>query len=151
MESEEQILYLVGVDSKEKTEKAEIVRNLIAKSKPANVLLELCDERFEQRFNDVMQHPNYKYSINNVHTVIDEDHALLSEISPFPAEDLPWLLAIDTCSFRLGQCKSHLADRDYKLTQKRLKSKIKLLDIVEAETNQIPEASSKALDSSGES
>ena len=93
---------MVGVKPQETTQKAEIVRNLVAKSKSKHLLLELCDERFENRFDSVMQHPNYQFSINNVHTVIDEDHSLLEEVSPFPISDLPILLAIDTCSFRLG-------------------------------------------------
>lgn len=37
-----------------------------------NVVLELCDERFEEELNQVIQHPNYDRTFSTVHRILDE-------------------------------------------------------------------------------
>ena len=48
------------------------IRNLIKEIQADNVVLELCDERFEEELNQVIQHPNYDRTFSTVHRILDE-------------------------------------------------------------------------------
>lgn len=46
-------------------------------------------------------------------------------------KELEYLVAIDICSFRLPQCRSVLGDRSWSITQKRLRAKMRLSEVLD--------------------
>lgn len=123
---------MVGVNNKSVDyDNIKLTHDLIKDSKPKNVVIEMCDQRYNEGLDPLIKSPNYDYAINEVYNAIKEDAKSLEYRSPFDLEDLEYLIGIDLCSYRMSSCRSVLGDRDYKITKKKLRSKIKLLDILE--------------------
>jgi len=68
--------------------------------------------------------------MENAHWILDHEPELLLTDSGFDCRDLDYLIALDTCNFRMSNCNWVLGDWDYRITKKKLKAKIKLLDVV---------------------
>ena len=45
---------------------AALVRDFIKELQPEEIVLELCDERFESEIRDILSHPNYDKTMNKV-------------------------------------------------------------------------------------
>lgn len=84
--------------------RVKMIADFIKDSKPQNVVVELCDERFNTFFNDVMKHPKYEMLIDKFYQVLhnEEKAKLLSEKSNLiDVKGLEYLIAIDFCSYRM--------------------------------------------------
>ena len=93
-------------------------------------MLELCEERFQEELQQIIQHPNYDRTLTTVHRFLDErpERLLKYDQVALDAGSFEILVAFDTCSFR-SPCKSLFGDRDFSITQKRFQAKSKLLDL----------------------
>jgi len=130
LESFNKKVFVVGVEG-ENAENVEIVRNLIKDLRPGSVVLELCQTRYKEVYEPILQHPGYEHTMKRVNQYIDDaDIAGLTDYKSIALKDLEYLVAIDMCSFRIPYCKTVLGDRLQTITQKRLKSKILMRDVM---------------------
>lgn len=106
------------------------LRNLIKESQADNVVLELCDERFQEEMNHIVQHPNYDRTFSTVHRILDENPEKLLKYDQIALDQgsFELLVAFDTCQYR-SPCSAILGDRDFSITQKRFQAKLKLLEV----------------------
>ena len=51
---------------------AAMVRDFIRDVGAENVVLELCDERYEDEFYEIISHPNYDKTFNQVHKLLNQ-------------------------------------------------------------------------------
>lgn len=49
---------------------AAIIRDFCREIQPEQVVLELCDERYEEELQDIVTHPNYDRTMNHVHKLL---------------------------------------------------------------------------------
>ena len=111
-----------------------MIADFIKDSKPQNVVVELCDERFNTFFNDVMKHPKYEMLIDKFYQILhnEEKAKLLSEKSNLiDIKGLEYLIAIDFWSYRMLRWRSVLGDRNWSITTKRMKAKNRLSSLIE--------------------
>ena len=101
---------------------AAMIRDFIKDVGAENVVLELCDERYEDELYEIISHPNYDRTFNQVHKVLSQKRPqrLLKFEDQISVNqgNFEFLVGLDTCSYRT-QCKTVLGDRDLSLTQKR--------------------------------
>ena len=50
---------------------AAMIRDFIREVAAENVVLELCDERYEDEFYEIISHPNYDKTFNQVHKLLN--------------------------------------------------------------------------------
>lgn len=50
---------------------SQLIRNVIKDLQAENVVLELCDERYEEELSDIMGNPNYDRTLAQVHRFLD--------------------------------------------------------------------------------
>ena len=96
-------------------------RNLIRDIKPENVVVELCDERYDSWYYDIISHPNYDNTISDIHYLLDKENITdLLKYQNFNVSEgnAEYLIGIDVCSYRLP-CKTLMGDRDFNITRKR--------------------------------
>lgn len=113
-----------------------LIRNLIKEVKPEVVLLEMCNERYEHWFFDAISHPNYDHTLMDVHRVLNTGNpsALLAykgmDLSK-SSSHLEFLVGLDQCSYRNmpALCQTVFGDRSIKITNKRYKSKVSMLEV----------------------
>jgi len=112
------------------------VNNFIRESQPNNVVVELCDERFNNHYNAVMKHPKYEAIIEKFYKILDDEEKVkkLGQKSDLiELKEMEYLLGVDICSFRIPRCRSILGDRNWSITQKRLRAKLRLSDLLTEE------------------
>ena len=111
---------------------AAMIRDFIKEVGAENVVLELCDERYEDELYEIISHPNYDRTFNQVHKVLSQKRPqrLLKFEDQISVNqgNFEFLVGLDTCSYRT-QCKTVLGDRDLSLTQKRFQAKAHLLEL----------------------
>jgi hypothetical protein len=126
-------VYVIGVGTKENLENIRLVKNFVTESKPENLVVELWDERFNSRYNDVMKHPKYEPIMEKFYKIIEDEERVkkLSDRSDLiELFEMEYLIGIDIWSFRLPKCRSVLGDRKFSITQKRMKAKERLSDLL---------------------
>ena len=102
--------------------------------KPETVVLEMCQDRYEHWFYDAISHPNYDHTLTDIHKILSSDtpEHLLSykniDLSK-SSTHLEFLVGLDECSYRMMPCKTIFGDRSIKITNKRYKSKVKMLEV----------------------
>ena len=52
---------------------AQLIRNVIKDLQAENVVLEICDERYEEEIADIIGNPNYDRTLAQVHRLLDKD------------------------------------------------------------------------------
>ena len=124
-ESEEKRLYHLKL-----IHNVKLIRDVVRDLRPDSVVLEMCDDRYNRWLSDVVNHPNYDRTIQEIHTALDKKPEKLSEMAGIEIEDssLEYLIGLDYCSYRLP-CKMVLGDRSYQLTRKRFESKKSMLEV----------------------
>jgi pheromone shutdown protein TraB len=113
-----------------------LIRNLIKEVKPEVVVLEMCQDRYDHWFYDAIAHPNYDRTLMDVHRLLDKGspEALLEykgvDFSK-SSSHLEFLVGLDQCSYRNmpSPCQTVFGDRSIKITNKRYKSKVKMLEV----------------------
>ncbi|CAI2365335.1 unnamed protein product [Moneuplotes crassus] len=136
LENDTQKVYILGIDEKESIENIRLVNNFIRDLSPRNVVVELCDERFNERYNDIMKHPKFEAIMQKFYNVLNNDEKVkkLGEKSDMiELQEMEYLVAIDLCSYHVPQCRSLLGDRNRSITEKRIRAKLRLSDILTQE------------------
>lgn len=49
-----------------------IVRNIIKDVRPSSVILELCQSRYKEIYEPILQHPGYEHTMKRVNQYIDD-------------------------------------------------------------------------------
>ena len=113
---------------------SKLIRNIIKDVKPETVVLEMCQDRYDHWFYDAISHPNYDRTLTDVHRILDSgktdtlfDYKGL-DLSK-SSSHLEFLIGLDVCSYRMMPCKTVFGDRSIKITNKRYKSKVKMLEV----------------------
>ena len=102
--------------------------------KPETVVLEMCQDRYEHWFYDAISHPNYDHTLSDIHKILDSEspQRLMEykglDISKASAH-LEYLIGMDVCSYPMMPCKTIFGDRSIKITNKRYRSKVKMLEV----------------------
>jgi len=124
------------------------VRNLIKEVKPEVVVLEMCQDRYDHWFYDAIAHPNYDKTLIDLHRVLDQGRgegilAYKGIDASKTASHLEFLVGLDQCSYRNmpAPCQTVFGDRSIKITNKRYKSKLKMLEVYREALEQAPSAS----------
>jgi len=113
---------------------SKLIRDLIKDIKPETVVLEMCQDRYDHWFYDAISHPNYDRTLSDVHKILDSGKVgdLLEykglEMAKSSAH-LEYLVGLDVCSYRMMPCKTVFGDRSIKITNKRYRSKVKMLEV----------------------
>ena len=113
---------------------SKLIRDLIKDIKPETVVLEMCQDRYDHWFYDAISHPNYDRTLSDVHKILDSGKVadLLDykglEMAKSSAH-LEYLVGLDVCSYRMMPCKTVFGDRSIKITNKRYRSKVKMLEV----------------------
>ena len=107
-----------------------MIRDVLRDMRPDSLVLEMCDDRYERWLDEIVSHPNYDTTMQNVHNILDKKPEKLVEYDEITVDDsnLEYLIGFDYCSYRLP-CKTIMGDRSYKLTRKRFESKKAMLDV----------------------
>ena len=100
------------------------------------VVLEMCNDRYDHWFYNAISHPNYDHTLMDIHRILDTGKAqdLLAyrglDLSKSSAH-LEFLVSLDQCSYRnmTAPCQTVFGDRSIKITIKRYKSKLKMLEV----------------------
>ena len=48
-----------------------LIRDLIKDVKPESVVVEMCQDRYDEIFYDVVSHPNYDHTLSAIHKILD--------------------------------------------------------------------------------
>lgn len=123
-------------DQEELAESTMLIRNLIKDVKPEVVVLEMCQDRYDHWFYDAIAHPNYDHTLMDVQRIFDsgKPHDLLAykglDLSK-SSSHIEFLVGLDQCSYRNlpHPCQTVFGDRSIKITNKRYKSKLKMLEV----------------------
>lgn len=107
-----------------------LIRSAMLTLRPDALVLEMCDDRFDRWLGDVVAHPNYDTTMQNVNDILEKKPEKLVEYEEISVDDssLEYLLAFDYCSYRLP-CKTIMGDRSYKLTRKRFEGKKAMINV----------------------
>lgn len=79
---------------------AALVRDFIKELQPEEIVLELCDERFENEIRDILSHPNYDKTMNKVHLLLDaHDPEKITRLKDIAIDhgNFELLVGFDTC------------------------------------------------------
>mmetsp|Transcript_34986 Transcript_34986/g.26113 ORF Transcript_34986/g.26113 Transcript_34986/m.26113 type:complete len:266 (+) Transcript_34986:252-1049(+) len=109
-----------------------LIRDAVKDFKPENVILELCQERYDSWYYNILSHPNYDRTINDIHKILDKEEAEM-ELLRYGGLDvtegnIEYLVGMDVCSYRLP-CKTVFGDRNFSITKKRFNSKLAMLQV----------------------
>jgi hypothetical protein len=109
---------------------SQLIRNVIKDLQAENVVLELCDERYEEELTDILANPNYDRTLAQVHTFLDSKPERLLKYDQISVDsgNFEILVGLDTCTYRTP-CKTILGDRNFSITQKRFQAKLQLLNL----------------------
>ena len=111
---------------------AAMIRDFIREVAAENVVLELCDERYEDEFYEIISHPNYDKTFNQVHKLLNQKRPKrllrMEEQIAVNEGNFELLVGLDQCSYRMP-CKTILGDRNLSITQKRFQAKANLLKL----------------------
>jgi hypothetical protein len=117
-----------------------MIRNLVKDLKPEAVVLEMCEDRYDNFYYDIISHPNYDRTMSDIHKILDTgkpEKLLDYKNLEMEKAGLEYLIGMDVCSYRMMPCKTVFGDRSIKITNKRYKSKVKMLEMYkEAVANQ---------------
>ena len=109
-----------------------MIRNFIKDLGAENVVLELCEERYEDEIYDIISHPNYDRTFNQVHKLLSQKkpQRLLKFEDQIAVNqgNFEFMVGLDQCSYRMP-CKTVLGDRNLSITQKRFQAKAHLLEL----------------------
>lgn len=86
-----------------------------------------------------MKHPKYEHIINKFYKIINNEEKILKlteKSDLLELKEMEFLIGIDICSFRIPNCRSVLGDRDWTITQKRMKAKLRLSDLLQVDEEQ---------------
>jgi hypothetical protein len=79
---------------------AALIRDLIRDIKPEEIVMELCDERFDEELRAILSHPNYDKTMAKVHLLLDQNDpekvARFQEIA-LDHGNFELLVGFDTC------------------------------------------------------
>lgn len=110
---------------------AALIRDFIKEMTPEEVVLEMCDERFDDEIREILSHPNYDRTMQKVHLLLDQSSpdklTRLREIA-LDAGNFESIVAFDQCSNRMP-CRVVNGDRCMSTTQKRLLAKTQMLKL----------------------
>jgi hypothetical protein len=53
---------------------AALIRDFIKELGPEEIVLEICDERFEKEITEILSYPNYDKIMKKVHLLLDKEH-----------------------------------------------------------------------------
>jgi hypothetical protein len=102
--------------------------------KPQTVVVELWDERYNDHYDRIMKHPRFDAIMDKFYGVLDDEEKFrkLGEKSDLiELKEMEYLIGIDICSFRIPRWRSILGDRSWSVTQKRLRAKMRLSDLLD--------------------
>lgn len=122
------------LNKEEKTEVAKnamLIHKMIKEIKPESVVVELCQDRYDEWYYDIISHPNYDHTLNNIHKVLDAgkyEKLVENDKIDIDSGTLEYLIGMDICSYRMP-CKTILGDRSISITSKRYKSKLNMIDV----------------------
>ena len=51
---------------------AAMIRDFLREVSPEHLVLEMCDERYEDEMQDIIGHPNYDRTMNQVHKLLSQ-------------------------------------------------------------------------------
>ena len=107
-----------------------MIRDFIKDVGAENVVLELCEERYEDELYEIISHPNYDRTFAQVHKLLNQKKPqrllTIEDIISVDQGNFEFMVGLDTCSYRMP-CKTVLGDRNFSLTQKRFHAKANLL------------------------
>ena len=97
-------------------------------------MLEMCQDRYDHWFYDAISHPNYDRTLSDIHKILDSGNS--EKLMDYKGLDLSkstthleYLVGLDVCSYRMMPCKTIFGDRSIKITNKRYKSKVRMLEV----------------------
>lgn len=50
---------------------AAMIRDFVKELEPEEIVMEICDERFEEEITGILSHPNYDKTMKKVHLLLD--------------------------------------------------------------------------------
>jgi len=125
---------------------AAMIRDFLKEMGPEHLVLEMCEERYQDEMQDIIGHPNYERTMSQVHRLLSqkkpkrllrfEDQIAVNQ------GNFEFLVGLDTCSYRLT-CRTVLGDRNFSITQKRFQSKSGLLELYKEQATTMTNASTK--------
>ena len=114
----------------------------------------MCDERYDDQLTDVITHPKYYTTLQQVHRILESDNPdrlLKYDQISLNSGNFELLVGLYTCTYR-NPCKTTLGDRYFSITQKRFQAKSKLLSVYKEQVaNQQNHAKTKKAAKPGES
>ena len=131
-------------EQKNVAKNSQLIRDLIKDVKPETVVLEMCQDRYEHWFYDALSHPNYDKTLSDIHQILDSEKP--EQLMAYKGLDISktsshveFLIGLDVCSYRMMPCKTVFGDRSIKITNKRYKSKVQMLDVYKDVLEQKPD------------
>lgn len=101
---------------------AAMIRDFLREMGPEQLVLEMCEERYEDEMQDIIGHPNYDRTMSQVHKLLSQKKPkrMLRFENQIAVNqgNFEFLVGLDTCSYRLT-CRTVLGDRNFSTTQKR--------------------------------
>lgn len=91
-----------------------LIRNIVKDIKPEAVVLEVCEDRYDHFFYEVISHPNYDKTFSDIHKILDggkPEKLLEYEGLDLSKANLEYLIGMDVCSYRMMPCKAIFGDR----------------------------------------
>lgn len=77
-----------------------MIRDLIKEVQPEEIVLEICDERFDEELRAILSHPNYDRIMAKVHLLLDQnDPKKVTRFKEIALEhgNFELLVGFDTC------------------------------------------------------
>ena len=96
-----------------------MIKSLVKDVKPEVVLLELCDDRYDDWFNELAQHPNYDKYMTELQDLVDKkkiEKLMDYKRLQLDNSNFEYLIGMDYCSYRTMPCKTILGDRSLIIT-----------------------------------
>jgi hypothetical protein len=96
---------------------AQLIRNFLKELRVESLVLEMCDERYNDELYEIVSHPNYDRTFSSVHRMLDKDPERLLSFNQIALDqgNFELLVGQDTCSYRMP-CKTVLGDRLFSIT-----------------------------------
>lgn len=93
---------------------SKLIRDFVRDIKPEAVVLEVCEDRYDHFFYDIISHPNYDKTFGDIHKILDTDKPetlLKYQNLDLDKANLEYLIGMDVCSYRMMPCKTIFGDR----------------------------------------
>ncbi|CDW84757.1 UNKNOWN [Stylonychia lemnae] len=116
-----------------------LIRDLVKDVKPDTVLLEMCQERYDNWLYDTVSDPNYDKKMERLYKLLDKedyDQIIKGNQLDLDSSYLEMLSGMDLCQYRMMPCKTILGDRSIVITEKRYKSKLNMLEVYKEAASQ---------------